>query len=393
MKKNLTDSVRIVVILLVVICSVVALPITVQEIRDKSKEDPDFAWDMYLAYLSSSDNPDQLQDLGRLIYAKRKLKDYDFVLKEDVNGLLDFLAVHEFTTTGKYYLFDVFDKEFLIKYLSDNLENKSTTVYLFKLFPERMNDYLEQLFPKILHDDKVRTFIFSNVVGKYQSADEFKTEFFDKLFQTYENATSATQRKEYIDVYVAIKSIDEQKYADARFEKGLTSLAKSVNVANPSTDATLLSSNKDDSMSVTGSATKIISDIGATVDATATQSASTQASTQNVNGTKISKSPSSSSSSSSSFFKFNAIKIRPVYLILIALAILIVLLLIIPSIRYRLYLLLGLKSKAAGVYKKIVDKDPFDEEKRLRLAQLYEEAGMYEEAMNEYNFLKRIKLE
>ncbi|MEN6590424.1 MAG: tetratricopeptide repeat protein [Fervidobacterium sp.] len=377
MKKNLTGSVKIMVILLVVISSTVVLPITVQEIRDKSKEDPDFAWDMYLAYLSSSDNPDQLQDLGRLIYAKRKLKDYDFVLKEDVNGLLDFLAVHEFTTTGKYYLFDVFDKEFLIKYLSDNLENKSTTVYLFKLFPERMNDYLEQLFPKILHDDKVRTFIFSNVVGKYQSADEFKTEFFDKLFQTYENATSATQRKEYIDVYVAIKSIDEQKYADARFEKELTSLARS-------TDATLLSSNKDDSMSVTGSATKSISDTSTTADATVTQSAGTQ----NANGAKISP-----SSSSSTFLKFNAIKIRPVYLILIALAILIVLLLIIPSIRYRLYLLLGLKSKAAGVYKKIVDKDPFDEEKRLRLAQLYEEAGMYEEAMNEYNFLKRIKLE
>ncbi|HPC25799.1 MAG TPA: hypothetical protein PLQ59_09815, partial [Fervidobacterium sp.] len=357
MKKNLTDSVRIVVILLMVICSVVAFSITVQEIRDKSKEDPDFAWDMYLAYLSSSDNPDQLQDLGRLIYAKRKLKDYDFVLKEDVNGLLDFLAVHEFTTTGKYYLFDVFDKEFLIKYLSDNLENKSTTVYLFKLFPERMNDYLEQLFPKILHNDKIRAFIFSNVVGKYQSADEFKTEFFDKLFQTYENATSTTQRKEYIDVYVAIKSIDEQKYADVRFEKELTSLAKNVNVANPSTDATLLSSNKDDSMSVTGSATKSISDIGATIDATVTQSARTQVSTQNVNGTKVSKSPSSSSSSSSSFFKFNAIKIRPVYLILVALAILIIILLIIPSIRYRLYLLLGLKSKAAGVYKKVVDKD------------------------------------
>jgi len=375
-----------------VICSVVAFSITVQEIRDKSKEDPDFAWDMYLAYLSSSDNPDQLQDLGRLIYAKRKLKDYDFVLKEDVNGLLDFLAVHEFTTTGKYYLFDVFDKEFLIKYLSDNLETNTAAVYLFKLFPERMSDYLDQLFPKLLQDNEIRTFIFSNVVGRYPETDGFATEFFDKLFQTYEKATSATQRKEYIDVYVAIKSIDEQKYADARFEKELTSLAKNVNFANPSTDATLLSSNKvdnkDDGASVTGSATKNISDIGATVDATVTQSASTQVSTQNVNGAKISP-----SSSSSTFLKFNAIKIRPVYLILIALAILIVLLLIIPSIRYRLYLLLGLKSKAAGVYKKIVDKDPFDEEKRLRLAQLYEEAGMYEEAMNEYNFLKRIKLE
>jgi len=372
----------------VVISSTVVLPITVQEIRDKSKEDPDFAWDMYLAYLSSSKNPDQLQDLGRLIYAKRKLKDYDFVLKEDVNGLLDFLAVHEFTTTGKYYLFDVFDKEFLIKYLSDNLENNSATVYLFKLFPERMNDYLEQLFPKILHNDKIRAFIFSNVVGKYQSADEFKTEFFDKLFQTYEKVTSVVQRKEYLDVYVAIKLIDGQKYADVRFEKELTSLAKNVNVANPSADATLLSSNKvdnkDDGASVTGSATKSISDTSTTADATVTQSAGTQ----NANGAKISP-----SSSSSTFLKFNAIKIRPVYLILIALAILIVLLLIIPSIRYRLYLLLGLKSKAAGVYKKIVDKDPFDEEKRLRLAQLYEEAGMYEEAMNEYNFLKRIKLE
>ncbi|MGB4751032.1 MAG: hypothetical protein WBH60_00145 [Fervidobacterium sp.] len=381
MKKNLTDSVRIVVILLMVICSVVAFSITVQEIRDKSKEDPDFAWDMYLAYLSSSDNPDQLQDLGRLIYAKRKLKDYDFVLKEDVNGLLDFLAVHEFTTTGKYYLFDVFDKEFLIKYLSDNLETNTAAVYLFKLFPERMSDYLDQLFPKLLQDNEIRTFIFSNVVGRYPETDGFATEFFDKLFQTYEKATSVTQRKAYLDVYAAIKSIDSQKYSDIRFEKELTSLARSA-------DATLLSSNKvdnkDDGASVTGSATKSISDTSTTADATVTQSAGTQ----NANGAKISP-----SSSSSTFLKFNAIKIRPVYLILIALAILIVLLLIIPSIRYRLYLLLGLKSKAAGVYKKIVDKDPFDEEKRLRLAQLYEEAGMYEEAMNEYNFLKRIKLE
>ena len=381
MKMNLTGSVKIMVILLVVISSTVVLPITVQEIRDKSKEDPDFAWDMYLAYLSSSKNPDQLQDLGRLIYAKRKLKDYDFVLKEDVNGLLDFLAVHEFTTTGKYYLFDVFDKEFLIKYLSDNLETNTAAVYLFKLFPERMSDYLDQLFPKLLQDNEIRTFIFSNVVGRYPETDGFATEFFDKLFQTYEKATSVTQRKAYLDVYAAIKSIDEQKYADIRFEKELTSLARSA-------DATLLSSNKvdnkDDGASVTGSATKSISDTSTTADATVTQSAGTQ----NANGAKISP-----SSSSSTFLKFNAIKIRPVYLILIALAILIVLLLIIPSIRYRLYLLLGLKSKAAGVYKKIVDKDPFDEEKRLRLAQLYEEAGMYEEAMNEYNFLKRIKLE
>lgn len=363
MRMNLTGSVRIIVILLVVISSVVVLSITVQDIRDKSKEDPEFAWDMYLSYLSSSKDPDQLQDLGRLIYAKRKLKDYDFVLKEDINGLLDFLSAHEFTTTGKYYLFDVFDKEYLIKYLSDNLETNNNAVYLFKLFPERMSDYLEQLFPKLLQDSKIRTFIFSNVVDKYPGTDVFATEFFGKLFQTYEKATSVTQRREYLDVYVAIKSIDEQKYSDVRFEKELTLLGNSTNVTNSSTNATLsLPSTKNDIANITENATK------------------------NISNTSTMSKPSSLS-------KFNIIKIRPLYLFLVVLIALIIVLLSIPSIRYRLYLLLGLKAKAASVYKKIVDKDPFDEEKRLKLAQLYEEAGMYEEAMNEYNFLKRIKLE
>jgi len=99
------------------------------------------------------------------------------------------------------------------------LETNTAAVYLFKLFPERMSDYLDQLFPKLLQDNEIRTFIFSNVVGRYPETDGFATEFFDKLFQTYEKATSVTQRKAYLDVYAAIKSIDSQKYSDIRFEK------------------------------------------------------------------------------------------------------------------------------------------------------------------------------
>ncbi|MGB9614030.1 MAG: tetratricopeptide repeat protein, partial [Fervidobacterium sp.] len=70
-----------------------------------------------------------------------------------------------------------------------------------------------------------------------------------------------------------------------------------------------------------------------------------------------------------------------------------ILLFSIKIIRYRIFLLLGMKKAAVLTYKRIVEKDPLNEEKRLKLAQLYENAGMYEEAMNEYNFLKRIRLE
>ncbi|MFN3691777.1 MAG: tetratricopeptide repeat protein, partial [Fervidobacterium sp.] len=64
-----------------------------------------------------------------------------------------------------------------------------------------------------------------------------------------------------------------------------------------------------------------------------------------------------------------------------------------PFIRHKFFVVFGMKKRAALAYKKIVEKDPLNEEKRLKLAQLYEEAGMYDEALNEYNFIKTLKID
>ncbi len=62
------------------------------------------------------------------------------------------------------------------------------------------------------------------------------------------------------------------------------------------------------------------------------------------------------------------------------------------SLRFRsfLYYHIGLKKKALLCYKKIVEKDPTNPEIRLKLALLYEKLGMQEEAMKEYEIIKKL---
>ncbi|HOK87268.1 MAG TPA: tetratricopeptide repeat protein [Fervidobacterium sp.] len=347
MRTNLTGSVKIIVILMVIISSFVGLPITVQEIRERSKEDPEFAWDMYLVYLSSIDNPDQFQDLGRFLYAKRKLKSYDFVVKEDVNGLIEFLKNSEFTTSGKYYLLDVFDKEFLLKYLSDNLEDNDDVLYLFKLFPERVNDYLDRIFPKLVENEQIRNYIFFKLITRRPEPEieEFVDAFYNRLFEECKEIKDENKRQMYIDAYNAVKVLNAEKYVDDRFEKLMV-------FSPPDDNEKTVAGNIDES--------------------TETTTPDIQASRPII-----------------SFIK----EVGLPFILLTIVIVLVFVLMIIPFTRYHLYLLFGLKGRAARVYKKIVEKDPFDEEKRLKLAQLYEEAGMYEEALSEYSFLKRIKLE
>jgi len=74
--------------------------------------------------------------------------------------------------------------------------------------------------------------------------------------------------------------------------------------------------------------------------------------------------------------------------------ILIPILVIIPflSLRFRsfFYYHIGLKKKALLCYKKIVEKNPTNPDVRLKLALLYEKLGMQEEAMREYEIIKKL---
>ncbi|MCD6267485.1 MAG: tetratricopeptide repeat protein [Thermotogaceae bacterium] len=68
--------------------------------------------------------------------------------------------------------------------------------------------------------------------------------------------------------------------------------------------------------------------------------------------------------------------------------------LIIPflSLRFRsfFYYHVGLKKRALLCYKKVVEKNPTNPDVRLKLALLYEKLGMQEEAMREYEIIKKL---
>ncbi|WP_101513671.1 lipopolysaccharide assembly protein LapB [Thermotoga sp. SG1] len=62
------------------------------------------------------------------------------------------------------------------------------------------------------------------------------------------------------------------------------------------------------------------------------------------------------------------------------------------SARFRafLYRTLGLKKRAASLYLKLLQKSPENVKLRLKLARLYEELGMHEKAMEEYEIIKKL---
>ncbi|HIP92407.1 MAG TPA: tetratricopeptide repeat protein [Thermotoga sp.] len=62
------------------------------------------------------------------------------------------------------------------------------------------------------------------------------------------------------------------------------------------------------------------------------------------------------------------------------------------SLRFRsfFYYHIGLRKEALICYKKIVEKNPTDPDIRLKLALLYEKLGMQEEAMREYEIIKKL---
>jgi tetratricopeptide (TPR) repeat protein len=49
-----------------------------------------------------------------------------------------------------------------------------------------------------------------------------------------------------------------------------------------------------------------------------------------------------------------------------------------------------MKKRAASIYLKLLQKQPENVKLRLKLARLYEEIGMHEEAMKEYEIIKKL---
>ncbi|MGC8820510.1 MAG: tetratricopeptide repeat protein [Fervidobacterium sp.] len=343
MKKNLLVFLKTIVALILLVSSLFSpllFSISVNDILEKSKSDPEFAWDMYLTYISQlSEATDTfakesklIDELGKKLYAKRKLSNLDFAIKEDIPGLINFLKKNAISEI-KYYILDIFTEDVLREYFKEHLDNLDT-LHLLKLIPITDDKIFSQKLIAILLKEETSKAFFENILPSTPASSMI----LDNLVNEIE-----------ADVKVNILNKDEEKV------KLLIELYKRVITYYPSYKSTELE--------------KIV-----------------KKSSRNLSD--ILQFMVSFISSIISSVKGN-LKIVAAGMVLLSF----ILLFSIKIIRYRIFLLLGMKKAAVLTYKRIVEKDPLNEEKRLKLAQLYENAGMYEEAMNEYNFLKRIRLE
>ncbi|AMW32117.2 hypothetical protein SAMN04488510_12924 [Fervidobacterium changbaicum] len=321
------------IIALILLTPATSFCLSLGEILEKSKEDPDFAWDMYLSYISqlspyvSNEESRRIEQLGRILNAKRKLKDFDFALKEDVDGLIKFLKTSTLKPNLKYYILEIFGEEKLIDYLNSNLSRNIDALLILNVLTIDVKDYAKDVLEIISKDTKTKEKLFSEVLKNLEKRNAFVQYVLEELYQRYADADKEMKAR-ILELY---KDFKAHGFVDERFERILAKKNKLWFV--------IWSSVKE-------------------------------------------------------FFSHLLNVGKNLLFSTVFLVVLVVIVLFsIRYTRYEIFYLLGLKKLAAQTYRKIVDKDPLNEEKRLRLAQLYEEAGMFEEAMNEYNFLKRIKLE
>ncbi len=294
---------------------------SLEKIIETSKEDPEFAWDMYLSFLQSAtittENESEIENIGKMIHSKRVLKEYEFAVKEDINGLIDFLKNNQPSLKMKTHIFNIFTD---LDSILENFDPKNPEIlYLLSLYG---NYSYRELFEKIYNyslENPQDLEKFYNIFSTMKKENFFSASMINLLEERTSEKLSKEEKAKLSTVY---KFFAEKGFKDKRLEKTLG--IKSINLIKLNLE--FLSGFKD-------------------------------------------------------------------YWFIYLLAIGIIILFAIKITRFYIFYALGLKRLAVSTYKKIVEKDPLDERKRLKLAQLYESVGMYEEAMNEYNFLSRIKLE
>ncbi|MGQ9855409.1 MAG: tetratricopeptide repeat protein [Fervidobacterium sp.] len=353
MKQNLSDCQKSIdfqvffksFFVAVILLSSFVFSLTLNEIVEKSKSDPEFAWDMYLTYISklgnkiSKEEEKEIEKVGRFLNAKRKLKDYEFALKEDLSQLVEFSKSFELPKSAQYYIAEVFGSERILNYVKENITKDISVIILLNYLPETqyvLENLSNQVIQVLLENRNSREHFLGNVFRKISSADEMAKILLNQLYMQYSESEEPT-KSQLLELY---KDFSLKGY---KFEKLEGILSATENKLSKRAWYKKLADWLSEKVNTLRSIKFL-----------------------------------------SSFWNFFII----VFLISIVL-----IFILFPQLRYILLKFFGLKKQAALVYKKIVEKDPLNPDKRIRLAQLFEEAGMYEEALNEYNFLKRIKIE
>ncbi|ANQ53211.1 hypothetical protein XJ44_01545 [Thermosipho affectus] len=360
---------KIIIILLMI--SIFSFSISKNEIIELSKKNPELSWKKYLEYVLENPTDTSIEKLGKKIKIKIQIKDKEnlnFLIKEDINGLRNYLKetspstkilnlinfffpqveslVKDSIENPKY---DSFAENIIFLKITDpKIETKKAAKELtnfFLKYPTMLTYNVVSLFKNKSFSKDLGFNILNYIVQNINNFDEEKYPILNRIVD-FSKSIGGTYTSKYLldlEKYVEIlEKINENKIENVNLEK------LQINNLSIKKDILLQKISKYNSPHI-------------------------------INKTNNTKNELKPSKSSNTFELF----------------LLIILFGLISSfriVRFYIFYTLRLKKIAALTYKKIVEKDPMNEEKHLKLAQLYEEAGMYDEALQEYNLIKRIKI-
>ncbi|QTA37869.1 tetratricopeptide repeat protein [Thermosipho ferrireducens] len=362
--------------ILVITLSIIILGINKNQILDVSKSNPERAWGMFLDYVLENPTDTSLENIGHIIKAKLTLKNisgFDFAIQENFDEFINYVQNTTPPASILNSLLTIFPQ-------TNESVRKAIETPEFDTF----NRYLRLL--KIVNPE-----INSKIAGKNL------VNFFVKYptFLSYDNISLLKLSKYSKDIgtnmliYIAtnINDFDEKnipiiaRIIEIAKELGgnlSSSILKAIETYASITRRLSENLTQDELFQIKKEITEL-----PVKHSLLTQTVEKKLNNINENS-EIKNIPENLNIKKNTKKDFNIIPWLSTSLLFILISFRI--------IRFYIFYIFGLKKLAALTYKKIVNNSPMDEEKHLRLAQLYEEAGMYDEALEEYNLIKRLKL-
>lgn len=364
------------VVLILLVISIIGFSVTKDEIINLSKENPKEAWKLYLEYVLDNPTDTSLETMGKELKVKISLMNdprLSFLIKQDIKELKNFLKNTTPSATEVEIIFQLFPQ---INEISKNTLEKPEydtfldNIILLKIANPEIDEKIsaQNLTNFFLKYPTMLTYEVINILSQKDFSKDLGYNILKYIVDNIENF-------EEVQYPILNRIVEFAEKIGGKFtSKYLNDLKKYVELNNILNET---SENID------------INKAKLTIENLSIKKYNLSSKLENIlNNTQKNNIKDSSKKTSTSQNSSNNTN----YIMILLLVMLAIIVVSFKLVRFYLFYILGLKKMAAKVYKKIVDKDPLNEEKHLKLAQLYEEAGMYDKALEEYNILKRIKI-
>ncbi|AIY88758.1 MULTISPECIES: tetratricopeptide repeat protein [unclassified Thermotoga] len=347
---------RIIFILLLLIPSLLTMALSLEEIKSLSKTNLDNAIDLFLDYMKKHPSDPELENVGEFLFAKKKLVEKHpslsrEIISEDFHGLLEKLRDTEemFSEEEVPLLEEIFPELKSFAEKLQDVEEFLSSPFFWKLGIslkiENPEKFAEDLVNRFLEDPFVFSFEVVEALSKVENAEEIAYHLVRKAKEIplKEESYSYILRLFEVAHHLGYSETDELEEQIKKYFSISAKVDASGNVEEILDEYEQLTIPKE----------KLREKLAA-----------------------VSKKSKVSEEKRGRYYPF--------FLVFLALPFL--------SARFRasFYRRIGMKKRAASIYLKLLQKQPENVKLRLKLARLYEEIGMHEEAMKEYEIIKKL---